>query len=372
MKKQIILLSALVLTMLASCEKEFIIAPVEVKKSQISLIIGEYGETKGIGAFTPTGAQVAVGTSFNVESFDATPTSMENVKMEFTRTGTTNVYAATADVNAAATKLKLTGNYDGMKVGEATLSSNINTRQGDVNSPVVLVSGEGTIDRTTTPEAPTVAVLVFPEMARIEILGANTGTSFTNIKSVVIKAIYLNNVKLNRTDAGLDRTMGATDFTTDYGTTGSKYALVDNNVGNGWEVVDASSARVVDAFGAGKAIGYNIFPQAKPSTIPAGKVETDYHPHINIEVSYQESLDGGTTFNTKEGFINIKAFQIAPSVYVQSFTAGNVYTFSVSDITDIIIDPDIPITPEPEPEVGGVIITCTIKEWTVVPVTPEV
>ena len=245
MKKQIILLSALVLTMLASCEKEFIIAPVEVKKSQISLIIGEYGETKGIGAFTPTGAQVAVGTSFNVESFDATPTSMENVKMEFTRTGTTNVYAATADVNAAATKLKLTGNYDGMKVGEATLSSNINTRQGDVNSPVVLVSGEGTIDRTTTPEAPTVAVLVFPEMARIEILGANTGTSFTNIKSVVIKAIYLNNVKLNRTDAGLDRTMGATDFTTDYGTTGSKYALVDNNVGNGWEVVDASSAREI-------------------------------------------------------------------------------------------------------------------------------
>ena len=368
MKKQTILLSALALTMLASCEKEVVNAPTGVKKSQISLILGEYGETKGIGAFTPTGSQVAVGLNFNVESFDATPTSLGDAKMDFIRTGTTNVYTASADVNTAATKVKLTGNYDGLKVDGVTLTSNVNTRQGDVTKPVVLVSGEGAI--FGAPDARKADVNVVPEMARIEIVGANSGASFTNIKSVKVKAIYLNNVKLVRDPIGgsetaLSNTTGTANFGVHYGVGGIKEKLVDNNSGNGWEIVDASSARVANVFGAGNAVGYNIFPQS-------GGSNTELHPHINIEVSYQESLDGGTTFNTKEGFINIKAFQIAPSVYVQSFTAGNVYTFSVSDITDIIIDPDIPITPEPEPEVGGVIITCTIKEWTVVPVTPEV
>ena len=365
MKKQTILVSALALTMLASCEKEAVNLPTETKKAQITMQLGEYGETKGLGASTPTGTQVAVGKSFNVESFDAKPTSLGNAKMDFTRTGTTNVYTATADVNVTATKVKLTGNYDGTVVNTVTLTQNVNTRQGDTKSPVVLVSGEGAV--TGTGELKTAKVSVVPEMARIEILSTNTGEKFTNIKSVKIKAIYLNNVKLNRLDAGLSNTTGIDDFTTDYGTTGNKYALADKNATAGWEIVNETGARVNNVFGEGKAVGYNIFPQAGGAI-----ATTNTHPHINIEIAYQESLDGGKTFKLKEGFLNFKAFQTAPAVYVTNFSAGNVYTFSVTDITNIIADPETPISPEPEPEIGSVAITCTVTSWTVVPVTPEV
>ena len=362
MKKQTILLSALALTMLASCEKEVVTAPAETKKAQITMQLGQYGETKGIGAFTPDGAQVAVGTSFNVESFDATPASLENVKMEFTRTGTTNVYTATADVNAAATKLKLTGNYDGTVVNTVTLTPNVNTRQGDVNSPVVQISGEGAI--TGSEGAKVANVSVSPEMARIEIVGANDGGNLTMIKDVKIKAIYLNNVKLNRTDAGLSISKGGVAFGNDYKDGGIKAKLCDKNT-TGWQIVGADGTRKVDAFGVGQAVGYNMFPQP-------GGADTDLHPHVSIDISYFKKTDGVNFDVTPTvGFLNIRAFKKATS-YIDSFVAGSVYAFSVTDITDLINDPETPITPEPEPEVGNVTITCTVKEWTVVPVTPEV
>ena len=378
MKKQTILLSALALTMLASCEKEAVTLPTETKKAQITMQLGQYGPTKGLGEPT-TETQVAVGLSFYVESLNAAGLLIGRDKMEFTRTGTTNIYTANADVDKAATKLKLTGNNDEtiVKIGtpqvEVTLTPDVNTRQGDVNSPVVLVSGVGNITGTTT--AKTAEVSVTPEMARIEIIGTNTGVAITNVKDVKILAIYLNNVKLNRTDIELTNTKGAANFLKHYVTGGIKYALYDKHPSapdTGWQIVDANGVRKADAFGVSKAIGYNIFPQAKPSTIPAGKVETDYHPHVNIQVSYIKKTNGVSFDITPTvGFLNIKAFKNGMN-YITSFAPGSVYTFSVSDITNLINDPKTPIAPEPEPETGSVTIKCTVASWELVTVTPEV
>ena len=362
MKKQTILLSALALTMLASCEKEVITSPTETKEAQITMQLGQYGETKGVGGATTNNTQVAVGLSFNVESLGADASSLGSEKMDFTRVGTTSVYTATAEVNVDATKVKLIGNYDGMKVGDITLSSNINTRQGDATKAVVLVSGEGVISKSD-PKAPTVAVSVKPDMARIEIVGTNTGDNFKNIKNVLIKAIYLNNIKLNRTDTELSTTKSKENFALDYAPKGVKYSLVDNNTTAGWQIVDESSVRLDNVFGEDQAVGYNIFPQT-------GGDNTDNHPHINIEISYDISEDG-TTFVSKSGFINIKAFKTVPATYVTKFDAGNVYSFSVTDISNLIVDPNTPVSPEPEPDLGSVTITCTVTKWTVVTVTPE-
>ena len=380
MKKQTILLSALALTMLASCEKEAVTLPTETKKAQITMQLGQYGETKGLGAPT-TATAVAVGLNFNVESFDAITatggTSLGTAKMAFVKTELKdNEYTATAELNTKAKSVKLIGNYDGTDVGGVMLTPNVNTRQGDMEQPVVQVSGEADILGLITDSKRTAEVAVSPEMARIEILGANTdidGTTnakFENIKDVKIKAIYLNNVKLNRTDTDteLSNTTGAAGFLLDYVTGGSKYALVDKHPSTpdtGWEIVDADGARVDKAFTDGNAIGYNIFPQT------GGDIAiTNTHPHINIELSYQERTDG-VTFIPKEGFMNINAFKDL-SGYVTEFAAGSVYSFSVTDITNLITDPETPISPEPEPEVGSVTITCTVASWKLVTVTPEV
>ena len=364
MKKQTILLSALALTMLASCEKEVIETPQKQTKAEISLLLGQYGPTKGLG--TPTTAtQVAVGLNFSVESF-ITNASQGTSKMDFVRTGVTNEYTATADVNAAATKIKLIGNYDGSVVDGVTLTPNVNTRQGDMSKEVVLVSGEGNI--TGTPEAKTAAVSVAPEMARIEIKGDNTDANLDNIKNVYIKAIYLNNVKLDRSATTLTRTRGLAAFNEVYGAKEDakavKYALVDKHPSTGWQIVDGTFGRIDDAFTGGKAIGYNMFSQ------PGGDV-TDLHPHVNIELAYDERITGDE-FAPKTGYLNIKAFKENGGTKVATFEAGKVYVFTVNDITSLINDPSTPITPEPEPETGSVEITCTVLAWTLVPVTPEV
>ena len=367
MKKQTILLSALALTMLASCEKEVIGTTPEQTKAQISLLLGEYGPSKGLGVPT-TATQVAVGLNFNVESF-ATEVSQGSSKMNFERTGETNIYTATADVSSSANKVKLIGNYDGSVVDGITLTPNVNTRQGDMTKAVVLVSGEGAI--SGTPEARKAAVDVAPEMARIEIKGDNTGVNLDNIKNLYIKAIYLNNVKLERdprtgAPSLLSQTRGTAAFATDYTEEGAvKYALVDKHPSTpetGWQIVGGDHARIDNVFANGKAVGYNMFPQ------PGGAA--NLHPHINIELAYDERVTGDE-FAPKTGFLNIKAFK-ATGALVDKFDAGKVYVFTVSDISTLVNNPATPITPEPEPETGSVEITCTVLSWTLVPVTPEV
>ena len=352
MKKQTILLSALALTMLASCEKEVVNAPKETNKAQISLMLGQYGATKGLGATTAIAAPVVVGTTFKVESFEGTTTLGAPKEIEFVQEGATNIYIAKAELDAKASKLQLTGNADGTTVDGVVLSANVNTRQGDVTKPVVLVWGEDNV--TGTPGAKVAAVTVKPEMARIEITGANTGGALTNIKSVMIKAIYLNNVKLERGADVLSKSTGDTEFAADYKSDGIKAKLFDKHNSTGWEVVGVDGTRKDDAFTDGQAIGYNIFPQA-------GGEDTKLHPHISIEISYTE---GDTP---KAGFINIKGFENATGL-IPNFKAGTVYAFSVKDIIGLLSA----VTPEPEPEQGSVTITCTVQNWTVETITPVV
>ena len=365
MKKQTILLSALALTMLASCEKEVVNTPTETKGAQITMQLGQYGESKGIGTPT-TVTSAAVGTGFIVQGFNGTA-ALGSSKVNFTKT--VNTYTATAPVDVNATTVKLTGNYDGTIVNTVTLTPNVNTRQGDMSNAVVQVSGEGVINNHGTPAA-AANVSVSPEMARIEILGNNVGSpaATSNFTDVRIQTIYLNNVKLNRDDAGLSLSTGVTDFANHYTTPGAtiKPNLFDKpTTASAWELISSTGDRTNDVFGGGNAVGYNIFPQEESST-------TATSPHIILYISYKEKSNP-TVENF--GYLNIKAFTDGSgsgSASISSFKAGKVYSFTAGAISDILDKEDVPITPTPDPEEGSVAIICTVATWDLVTVTPEV
>ena len=380
MKKQITFLSALAIFAFASCEKTPEPANQE-KNDQVELTmkLGKYGASKAIG-IPATESQITVGPSFSVESFVGATSHGSNY-VDFVKVGETNVYSATAKVNSEASSVKLVGNYDGTLVEGVTLSENVNTRQGDISKPVVLVSGTGTVIKGAPNRA---EVNVTPEMARIEITPAfdEFVSKPTNIRNVTIEAVMLNNTKILRNGI-VDKT-SSNNFKSTFSPSGNKYKLFDYAVSEvrspeytrssppivpdlvlGWPVVDHNGNALINALN-GKAIGYNIFPQEGASTTELAKAK---HPHIIVLISYEENKDSEWQKVTS-GYLNITAFNSA-SGYITSFDAGSIYTFSLGSIVNLIIDPTTVITTDPDPETGSVEINCTVSKWTIVPVIPE-
>ena len=329
---------------------------------------------------------------FNVNAFIGN--TLQGVSIvEFIKFGDTNVYKGTASISTSATAVSLTGNYDGSVVNGVTLSSDVNSRQGDVTKPVVQVSGSGLIEG---PEGNRIAnIEIKPEMSRIEITPNFTAftpeTKPVNIKNVNIAAIFINNTKVTR-GGNIDRT-APEDFKTVYSAEGMKYKLydymantkstyeypeVDYNrssppvvppIVRGWNVIDDHGNALVNAFN-NDAIGYNIFPQAGANSVSAAKA---LHPHIIVLIRYYNRTDESSNWEEKSGYVNITAFKtVSGNMYVNKFEQGNVYSFSLGDLVGLITDPTTLITTTPDPETGGVEINCSVASWNIIPVIPEV
>ena len=391
MKKRIYLLSILALSTLASCNKNLVDGPTTdpegQTKAEITIKLGKYGDSKSVG-IPYAAAPVAVGTTFKVQSY-LNGNILGATDIEFSPIGETGNLGSTATVSTSATSIKLTGNSDGTVVNTITLTSDVNTRQGGSDNPVVLVSGSSEI--TGADNAKEALVSVVPEMGRIEITPEYNALvpSLTNLRNIRIAAIFINNTKIIR-GGNVDRT-ASEDFSAVYNSTGMKsklYDFVANSTRSnfaespvppftrssppeipeivlGWNVVDGSGAAITDAFG-GKSVGYNIFPQVGGATTEIARAT---HPHIIVLISYDKFVNN-LWINTS-GYLNITAFKTDATTYVDQFVAGSVYQFSLGDIVDLIISPTTTITTNPDPETNDVSITCTVSKWNMVPVIPE-
>ena len=371
MKKKLFLLSMLAAATITSCKKDVDVPSVESDlNTKITLSMGEYGNSRSIestyggkkAAFLPkmkvnkyaaiAGAGDAVGSSYDIT-------------FEETGVGTDN-WVSSTQFTSAIKSISLTANYDGQTAvsGAPVLSSNVNTRQGFDR---VQLFGTGDISRTLTPY--TAAVNLVPEMARVEITSTvKMVASAAPVRTAItVKAIYINNTKLERKATILEKTSSVKAtwnkiFGLSTDTEATKYKLYDD--GNWALVHDAENV-----FGADKTLGYNIFPQGAGVdaivTVDDAKAK---HPHLIFKVDYTQ--DG---VNYTGQYLTITNFKTkaATADFVQEFEGGKVYQFDINEIYKLI-EEGTELSPDPDPEKTNVTITVTVADWEVVPVTPGV
>lgn len=374
MKNQTILLLTLALIAIIGCEKNNGLELYDKRKSQATIIlkIEEYGLSKSVGK-PYTATPVTIGTTFNINSFFGSEI-LDSNNVEFARVGETNVYEATVPIYSKATSMTITGNYDGTAVDGITLSSDVNTRQGDQTKPIILVSGSGSIVEESGLN--TVTLNLIPEMARIEIIPDYTGvytTPSTIYKLVNLKAVYLNNTKTTRDGNVVDTPSGTfSGRNNDFHHTGSKSKLYEalslppdgTPHEPGWPIIDTDGTAVKGDY---DAIGYNIFPQNGGSDAVTAKQN---HPHIIFYISgLKKNLS--STFESFGGYININALNDENGNYVTSFDAGSVYIISLGDIINLVVDTNTEITTDPDPY-SVKSISCSVSNLELKTVYPKI
>lgn len=323
------------------------------KNVSVSLELPRLADSKMIGDIGKSGEKVTLegtviikakqgesGAVVNAYTLDATDF--------FENNGTSKV--KTLEVNGTATYIEVEGNID-----DGTKTKDVNTRQGGATSSAVRVTGGGNIVAGSAGANSTCAVVLSPEMTRIEVLGSLGAT--TNITNLKINGIYLNNVKQNRGDNDLVKSTKDSNpaWGVTYATGGAKSNLF------------TVFRTPVDEMESGKSDGYNFFPQGA-ATAPATKEEAlKTHPHISINVSY--SIDGA---DVTDKWLNVVAFKDQSGNYFQNFENGKIYQLSLADVSKIIDVPVPPVTTDPDPNAVSVDITVTVKGWDIVVAKPEV
>ncbi|WP_373704878.1 hypothetical protein [Porphyromonas loveana] len=274
-----------------------------------------------------------------------------------------HTFKGTAAMMAGTTFIEVVA-YD----DNATLTKNVNTRQGDAKDGVkVRLIGGGAV--VAGPPA-TCAVTIKPEMARIEVVGQlkPTGGAFANLAELKLHASYLNNIKTDR-DAG-----ALTRISTSLAVWNPAYT----GAGTLFAMTQAYSPEITNTaidFPGGKTCdGYNFFPQepSVPIVPPLTKDNVSpVTPHFVFKVSYKTNAVGAVAVN--DVYLNVVALKDkATSQYITKFEAGKVYQFDLKEIADLMDNLNPPVTPTPDPDQLSVELTVTVGDWTVVPVTPIV
>ncbi len=399
MKKNILSIAALAV-LFASCSKDDNSnASDKDSSAKVNVSLGSYG--RSVGTPTVDGDIVAV---------DATQlrfipirygNAVENQALILPLVPGTSAdeYTTTASVATNMSGAFLELNYD-----NGTLTSNVNTRQGDVLAPVVLCDNRAETgvetDFVINGSTYELTTDLIPEMARMQIVNnlvaghdfkGSTAEGDLTIKDITLDAIYINNTKLDRADSGLNRT-GDSQSVWDaaYNTEangGVKYNLYDLEPSeDAWKNIIGddgllAAGKEVNFFGAGRAVGdetearigalgYNIFEQALDLDGTNKVLAKKFQPHISFKLTFTGTGIGKYEKETEyTRYLNIVAFKDG-----QKYTTierGNVYEMEISDILELAVDPESELTEEPDPIDASVEITVKVTEWTVIPVTPE-
>lgn len=282
-----------------------------------------------------------------------------------TLTGTSDPhkFTGTAAMMAGTTFIEVVA-YD----DNATLTKNVNTRQGDAKDGVkVRLIGGGAV--VAGPPA-TCAVTINPEMARIEVVGQLKPTSgtFSNLAELKLHASYLNNIKTDRDAVALTRIATAlVTWNPAFTASGTFFAMTQDYSP---EITDMS----IDFPGGKTCDGYNFFPQELPAPLPSPLTKDNVSPtspHFILKVSYKTKAVGAVAVN--DVYLNVVALKDkSTNNYITKFEAGKVYQFDLKDIADLMDSLNPPVTPTPDPDQLSVELTVTVGNWTVVPVTPVV
>ena len=221
----------------------------------------------------------------------------------------------------------------------------------------------------------TAEVEVKPALARLEIAGEIKLTGKTNTRgenaysggAVTVQEVYINNY----------RTLG--------GEQGRTYIKANQDL-NGFESApDALMMDKIDSFDRSKfsekklVAGYQLFPETA-AELAANPLPKDFYNHVVLKVSVSIAQQKGRVIRDSyniDGYITIRSFMENATGDLKGFQAGTIYKLDLADLsqyftTDEDLNPQTPITPEPEPDKKALIVKVTPVPWTAKNIKPDI
>ena len=220
----------------------------------------------------------------------------------------------------------------------------------------------------------TANVEVKPALARLEIAGEikgqpnSLGENAYGSGSIVVKEVYINNY----------RTLG--------GIPGRTYIKANQDLNGFKKPVDPLMMDVIKGdyyqdFCKKKLVaGYQLFPETADE-LTADPMPKDFYNHVilKVEISYPELKGGRVTRSAykETGYVTIRSFMTAATGDLKGFQAGTIYKLDLADLsehfkTDENLDPENPVTPEPEPDKKALIVTVTPVPWKAQNIKPDI
>ena len=218
----------------------------------------------------------------------------------------------------------------------------------------------------------TAEVEVKPALARLEIAGEIQGQANSlgenAYSSITVDEVYINNY----------RTIG--------GRKGRTYIKANPDL-NGFDkpvdplMMDEIKGDYYADFCDKKYVaGYQLFPET-PKELVADPLPEDFYTHVILKVSARiTDLKSGRVIRngyTETGYVTIRSFMTAATGDLKGFQAGTIYKLDLADLskyfkTDEDLDPETPITPEPEPDQKALIVKVTPVAWKAQNIKPDI
>ena len=217
----------------------------------------------------------------------------------------------------------------------------------------------------------TANVKVKPALARLEIAGEIKGQPNSDgenaYSSISVEEVYINNY----------RTIG--------GNPGRTYIKANPDLNGFDKAVDPLMMDVIEGdyqryFSEKKLVaGYQLFPET-PEELAASTLPKDFYNHVilKVNVTYGEQKGRITRpLYTETGYVTIRSFMTAATGDLKGFEAGTIYKLDLADLskyfkTDENLDPENPVTPEPEPDKKALIVTVKALPWTAKNIKPDI
>ena len=218
----------------------------------------------------------------------------------------------------------------------------------------------------------TANVEVKPALARLEISGEIKGQPNSKGKnvygSISVEEVYINNY----------RTIG--------GKPGRTYIKANQDL-NGFEspvdplMMDEIKGDYHQDFCGHKYVaGYQLFPET-PEELVADPMPKDFYTHVilKVKIDYPEVKVNGESrpYHTETGYLTIRSFMTSATGDLKGFQAGTIYKLDIADLskyfkTDENLDPENPVTPDPEPDKKALIVTVKALPWTAKNIKPDI
>lgn len=369
MKIKFLLMSALAIATLASCNKEGVSPTGDTSSLQFKISVPE---TKAIQ--DPGTATAPALSSMKVELMNASDVVLEtytltSAQISADQSATGYVFEQVTD---AATKVKVTAN------GLATPSTAIAAYQTTFaavpfsgSSAITYSSGDVNTDGHKLKKA---AVPIVSEVARVEVVGGiNVDKAVNGYYAVDVLEVYINNYLATST--------ATTPYFVNHNTPGDGLWQTPNNFGTDktWNSI-TTTAPATGAFYAtnhnvgiltGKSDAYHIFPAAASASDKA-TVESELM-HIVLKVNiYKEAADYPASPVAEEHWITIRSFNDGSSL-IDKFEAGKIYKLDLSTLTDKFKPGEEPPTdPDPESAKADLELKVTVTPWSIVTMTPNI
>ena len=218
----------------------------------------------------------------------------------------------------------------------------------------------------------TANVEVKPAVARLEIAGEIKGQPNSlgenAYSSITVEEVYINNYRTKGGESGRTYRKANQDLN---GFDKPVDPLMMDNVG-GEDYQYFCKKQFV--------AGYQLFPETKDE-LTKNPFPKDFYTHVILKVKVQcPSLKSGRVIRgaiEEEGYVTIRSFMKDATGDLKGFEAGTIYKLDLADLskyfkTDENLDPETPVTPEPEPDKKALIVKVTPVAWTAQNIKPDI